>query len=308
MVRPPAPGAAWLYSKIGKIEAYQGKSNFTPRNLRALPLDFNTWNEPIVARHEARLDGTNAEALRELRKYDIARLHRQFITTDYQTAGRGQGQNGWHATAGLNYLGSLLYQPQRLPVERMFALTQTSSLAALRAITILTSEVAKPNSKVKTTIAKIKWPNDLYLGDRKVAGILIQNGLRGTYVDWSVIGMGLNVNEVDFPPELANKAISLRQHGGNGPLDLDLVRKTVFATSLVSTKHYLEPLRAAELNRDYHENLYRRDEPTDFRHRASGRAFRGKIRGVTAAGELQIEHEIGRVQTYVLREIIYPLR
>lgn len=219
-----------------------------------------------------------------------------FITTDFQTAGRGQAQNSWWATAGKNYLGSLIYFPQAITVTNIFALTQAMSLAVVQ----ITMQLGQTINKDEI---KIKWPNDIYVGDKKIAGLLIQNSLLGNQIQWSVMGLGLNINETSFPKELQTKASSLALLESGQEQDISLARKTVFATSLATLNQYLEPLTLSALQRDYHQRLYRLEVWADYFNLAANQHFKGKIRGVDTDGRLQIEHTIGRVQTYDLKEI-----
>lgn len=290
-----------------------------------MPHPENIQKETIVARHYDQLDSTNAEALRLLRAADKLPSGGSFITTDFQTAGRGQGQNGWYASAGQNFLGSLIYFPEQLPAGDLFALTQAASLAVVEVIQILTNEVASiaasPASQTTTYFhipegepkrrstasldIRIKWPNDIYVNDRKIAGLLIQNSLQGSRVQWSVIGLGLNINEMDFPPELREKATSIALWNAKRTIDLALARNVILATSLAKIKHHLAPARRAEMRRQYHRLLYRLDETANYLNVAANQPFRGKIRGVDASGKLLVEHEIGRMQTYTLKEIAF---
>ena len=124
-----------------------------------------------------------------------------------QTAGRGQGANTWHASPGRNISLSVVAYPGHLPLGRLFALNQVVALAVARTLRALLPP------ELRTGVL-VKYPNDVYVNDRKIAGILIQNGLRGSRLAWSVIGIGLNVNENDFPETLRATATSLRQLTG----------------------------------------------------------------------------------------------
>lgn len=257
-----------------------------------MPQYFNNHNKAIVARHFTELDSTNAEAIRQLRNGGDFTANETFITTDFQIAGRGQAENKWFSSPGKNYLGSLIYYPKQLSVDNLFALTQATSLAVVEIIRILTNEVAR-----------IKWPNDIYIGDKKVAGILIQNSIAGSHIQWSVIGLGLNINEVAFPDVLQEKATSLVQFNHGREIEMSFARETIFATSLAIINQYLNPPSLIQLKRDYLEKLYLLNVPADYMNLRAQKQFRGTIRGVTKDGLLQVEHSIGRMQTYDLKEI-----
>ncbi len=115
-----------------------------------------------------------------------------------QTAGRGQGTHTWHSTPGLNLTFSLLYKPADLHVKDIIAITQ--------AVTLGLRDYLLENG----VEARIKWPNDIWVGDKKICGILIENTLDGQKVRYSIIGIGFNLNETGWPPELPNP-VSLKE-------------------------------------------------------------------------------------------------
>lgn len=261
----------------------------------------NKSNKTIVASYFEQLDSTNAEAIRRLRSKDLRPGQRTFIYTGHQTIGRGQAGNGWFDSAGQNVLASLVYYPTQLAASNIFALTQLSSLAVATTVDHFSS------SDIKVCI---KWPNDIYVtkagtsGDFKVAGILVQNSLVGSAVQWSVIGIGLNVNEQDFPPELASSATSLQLLNGGTPLDLAACRDHLFATLLATIDRFTEPtLDRPALQKAYLERLYRMDVMANYQNLEAGVCFKGTIRGVNTQGQLIVEHSIGRLQTYDLKSI-----
>jgi len=116
------------------------------------------------------------------------------ISTDYQTAGRGQTGNSWNSAKKRNLLVSYVLQPDFLAATQQFALTQITSLALL---SLLTKHL--PDSTIR-----IKWPNDIYVSDNKIAGILIENRIMQNSIVSSVLGIGLNVNQVRFPKWIPN--------------------------------------------------------------------------------------------------------
>lgn len=247
------------------------------------------------------MDSTNAEAIRKLHQPGARPENRSFIYTAHQTLGRGQAGNGWFDSSGQNVLASLVYYPKRLAASDLFTLTQLSSLAVANTVDHFT------DPEVKVTI---KWPNDIYVShpnqdmDFKVAGILVQNSLAGSSVQWSVIGMGLNVNETDFPAELAASATSLKLLNGGTSLDLACCRDHLFATLLTTIDRFAEPsLDRPALKKAYLERLYRLNVMANYHNLEAGVNFRGTIRGVNEQGQLLVEHSIGRLQTYDLKSI-----
>ncbi|GAB3911107.1 biotin--[acetyl-CoA-carboxylase] ligase [Mucilaginibacter boryungensis] len=110
-----------------------------------------------------------------------------------QFAGRGQQTNRWHSEAGKNLTFSLLLKPGFLALQQQFDLTRVISLGV---VTGLQQATGLP--------VQIKWPNDIYVGEKKLGGILIENLVQGSTIKNSVIGIGLNINQESFPPEVPN--------------------------------------------------------------------------------------------------------
>lgn len=106
--------------------------------------------------------------------------------TDYQTAGRGQRGKTWQSQPGENFMFTLILKPTFLVIDQQFLLSQA---VALGVWTYLTSHLAD---------VQIKWPNDLYISDKKIGGILIENKIQGAGLHYSLIGIGLNINQQDF--------------------------------------------------------------------------------------------------------------
>lgn len=120
------------------------------------------------------------------------------VVTDFQTAGRGQVGNSWYSDKGDNLLFSLLIYPTGIPANEQFIISRMVSLAIKNTLDQFADDI------------RIKWPNDIYWKERKIAGILIENSLQGKIIENSIIGIGLNLNQQIFPAELPNP-VSLRQ-------------------------------------------------------------------------------------------------
>jgi BirA family biotin operon repressor/biotin-[acetyl-CoA-carboxylase] ligase len=121
------------------------------------------------------------------------------IMAENQYAGRGQHQNTWHAQPGKNLTFSLLLTPHFLTPQLQFHLTRAVSLGVYDALHPLLGDALK-----------IKWPNDIYFGDRKLGGMLIENMIQGGQMRNAIVGIGLNINQDNYP-ESAGSAISVRQ-------------------------------------------------------------------------------------------------
>jgi BirA family biotin operon repressor/biotin-[acetyl-CoA-carboxylase] ligase len=141
-------------------------------------------------------DSTNAEALRILSKTKPADGFMVFA--DYQTAGRGQYGRNWHSEAGKNLLFSLIFENLNFKAEELFRIHVATSLSIL---SILKNEGLESLA--------VKWPNDIYCQGKKLGGLLVQNQFKGKQCESSIIGIGLNVNQQQFPSDLNACSLSL---------------------------------------------------------------------------------------------------
>ena len=135
----------------------------------------------------------------------------------HQSAGRGQKGSTWEVLPGMNLTLSLIYRPSFLPLENVF---QMSKIAALGIRSCLATFL--PQAEIL-----IKWPNDILLNKKKIAGILLENQLEGKRLKTSVLGMGINVNQASFPKHLSSKATSLKLEFGSA-FSLEEVRQSLF--------------------------------------------------------------------------------
>ena len=145
----------------------------------------------------AELDSTNNEARRNLDGLDNFSV----LATESQTAGRGQGLHTWYATPGRNLTFTIVFRPRLLPARDGILITHITTVSLVR---YLQSHGVE---------ARIKWPNDIWVGNKKICGILIENVLDGQYIEASIIGIGLNINEEGWPDYLPNP-VSLKDLTG----------------------------------------------------------------------------------------------
>lgn len=131
------------------------------------------------------------------------------VVTDFQTSGKGQGKNVWESEDGKNLLFSIALDTSFLKAENQFVLTQIVSVTMINVLKKYLPEES----------LFIKWPNDIYFNDKKIAGILIKNEIRGMMMGTSIIGIGLNVNQTSFDDNLPNP-ISMKMITGKD-FDLD---------------------------------------------------------------------------------------
>jgi BirA family transcriptional regulator, biotin operon repressor / biotin---[acetyl-CoA-carboxylase] ligase len=238
-----------------------------------------------IVHHFPSLGSTNAYAADYLANNDPN--EGTVISAGFQHQGRGQVGSSWQSEADKNLLLSIILYPHFLDPYYAFRLNMAVALG-----------VAETIRQFIPGAVAIKWPNDIYIDDRKVAGILLQNGIAGRRMQWTVAGVGLNVNQTVFDAALPNPT-SLALENGK-PLELTAVRETLFYRIEGA---YLQLKRdPAALQKAYLSALYRFGEPAPFLRTAGGRRFTGRITGVTDTGRLMIDTDLG-LQTFDLKEI-----
>lgn len=213
------------------------------------------------------------------------------ILAQRQTAGRGQRGHTWESREGENLTFSLLLEPLFLPPSEQFLISECVALGVCDALLHYGIE------------AQIKWTNDIYIGDRKLAGILIEHKLQGSALARTVAGIGLNVNQKAFSDDLPNP-ISMAQAAGR-EFDREEVLQTV-ATSLMARYEQLREGGAKELQADYHQRLYRLGQEHCYAL-PDGSRFRGIIRGVEPTGALRIENERGELLSFLFKEVEFVI-
>jgi len=209
------------------------------------------------------------------------------IMAESQYAGRGQQQNGWHSQAGKNLTFSLLLNPSFLPVTQQFDLTRVISLGVFNALEALLGDQLK-----------IKWPNDIYYGDKKLGGILIENLLQGSLIKQAVIGIGINVNQLEFPDWVPNP-ISINQilqQDYDLQLLLSQICRHIEAWYLKLRAGKTELIREAYLN-----SMYWLNETHLFR--SNGDVFSGKIKNIENNGLLVVNNNIETEFKFTFKEI-----
>jgi len=241
----------------------------------------NDWAAKLVARIEdaSSLNIENEPAKTKPPEGTVVRAANQ-------TAGRGQLGSLWHSAPEENLLISIIFYPTWLEVQAQFYL----SMAVALGLNDVIGSLGYSSLGHSSLGHSIKWPNDLYLGNKKTAGILIQNVLSGPSLQSSIVGIGLNVNQMNFPPELPH-ATSLALAGGQ-KLDLNLVAERLFECL---ERRYLQ-LKAGHLGaiqQEYEDQLWRLGEHSRFVRSSTDAEFEGIILGVTARGLLRLETVTG---------------
>ena len=204
-----------------------------------------------------------------------------------QTQGRGQQGAKWISEPGKNLTFSVLKKFENLPSEYHFLLNMEVSLAIFRAL-----------KKLYIPDLAVKWANDILSSKKKICGILIENTLHKEQISSSIIGIGVNVNQVFFN-DLPNVS-SLQKIMGH-PFDLEEVLLLICQELEVSLKS-LSPTRFETMLDEYHTHLFRKDKPSTFEY-PNGERFMGYIRGVSHNGQLQVEQEDALMSSFSLKEI-----
>ena len=197
-----------------------------------------------------------------------------------QFAGRGQRGNSWLTEPRTNLTFSIILHPRFLPVNEQFWLTKVMALAV--------AEFVSSFLKSASLNVAIKWPNDIYVNDQKIAGILIENVLEQSTIKFSVAGIGINVNQTSFDPSVPN-ATSLKLLTGSA-FELEDCLNRIF---IPIEKFYLE-LRTGnykKIDEAYHKLLYRRGVLSNIS--INGKQCKGMIKGVSATGQLLVDTDTG---------------
>lgn len=233
------------------------------------------------------LESTNNYAIELYRQNKLG--NGSVVRCDFQSKGKGQRGNTWVSEDGKNLLCTIVYLPNELKVVNQFYISMAVSLGLVKYIQ---SETDKETS--------VKWPNDIYIENQKVAGILIENTVIQDVLKMSAIGIGLNINQREFSNELPNPtSLALATN-------FDYNVEQEFLNVLDFIEYYIEMLEKRqfdELKSAYLSNLYRFNEWSSFIK--DGEEFKAKIVDVEEFGLLSLEFENGNTESFVFKEIEY---
>jgi BirA family biotin operon repressor/biotin-[acetyl-CoA-carboxylase] ligase len=239
--------------------------------------------------HLERVDSTNNYARQLVR--DKMPVEGTVVTASAQTEGRGQRTNSWYAEPDMNLTASYILRPAFLAAKDQFMLSASVALAVF--------DVVKRISGFETV--KIKWPNDILVNERKIAGILIENSLRGMVLDYSIVGIGINVNQTEFPKGLL--ATSLASETARSYQ----VNRVLTDLNSDLEKYYLQ-LRQGDhrsILSQFNGNLFAFGEVRKLM--VNGREDDFTILGARPSGELQLEDSNGRNSLHQHHEIVWNL-
>ena len=235
------------------------------------------------------VDSTNDEAKRKIHSLS----HLSVIAAYEQTSGRGQRGNIWSSEAGKNLTFSIIIKYGKdgyydLIPSNQFIISKITSIAVLDLL-------SKYGIK-----AEIKWPNDIYVNDKKIAGILIEHTLHGNSIAYSIIGIGINVNQMQFLEELNGKATSLAKE-----LSKEFDRDVIIDKVVESFYYYYEKFLATEdlsaLKEIYNQMLVNQDKEVVIHE--PGNEYHARAIGINEQGELIVETVDGRQQNIYAGEV-----
>ncbi len=209
------------------------------------------------------------------------------VITKEQTEGRGQMGTSWQSTKGKNLTFSILKKFDGFLIQNQFHLNMAVSLAIYTML-----------HAYNTSDLKIKWPNDILSGTGKICGILIENIAKGRQIRASVIGIGLNVNQTDFPNHF--NATSLKLLLGKS-FNLDELLQSLLE-KLIHYFKLLESGKITEVKESYLEVLFMYGEVANFQ-KPDGQKFAGTINGISENGRLQVLLESNVLKEFGLKEI-----
>lgn len=232
------------------------------------------------------LPSTNSEAARLLRETELS--EGEIIRAGFQTAGRGHGNNGWISDKDMNLLFSIILHPEVLDPTAQFYISIAISLGIHDFISKYCSNVS------------IKWPNDIYVGSDKIAGILIENTILGNTIQNSIAGIGININQDDFH-SLAPNPVSLKMKTG---MLHDTERCFQEVTECIG-KRYRELLWGdnERLQVEYVSKLYRLNKWAEYR--SESKQFTARLTGINNEGRLILVNQDQTISEFGFKEVEY---
>ena len=205
------------------------------------------------------------------------------VYTNFQSSGKGQTGNSWESEAGKNLLFSMALYPQQIPPDQLFLISQLVSVAIKDVLDRYCDKIS------------VKWPNDIYWNDKKLAGILIENSFQGNKVKAVVIGIGLNVNQIKFVSDAPNP-VSIKQITGKS-----INRKHLLKEISRNILALYTNLDTEKIRQKYAESLYRKNRFHTYN--TENESFSAKITNVYPDGKLELETELGERKCFYFKEV-----
>jgi BirA family transcriptional regulator, biotin operon repressor / biotin---[acetyl-CoA-carboxylase] ligase len=247
---------------------------------------LNTVSKNIIKL--PKVNSTNEYAISLLKSNNI--VEGTVIWAFEQSAGKGQGENKWESEPGKNLTFSLILHPAFLPPEKQFFLNEVVALGVLDF-----TGICLPSEK-----NSLKWPNDIYSGNRKLGGILINNIISGKVFETSIAGIGLNINQTVFSSRIPNPvSLKMLLHKET---ELEPALKTI-CQSIERRYRQLQDDRIKEIHDDYCKNLLGYNTWRNFS--TGEKQMEGKLVGVTETGRLLVETRDSQLVEFDHHQIEY---
>ncbi|MFC0876914.1 biotin--[acetyl-CoA-carboxylase] ligase [Saccharicrinis sp. FJH2] len=211
------------------------------------------------------------------------------VVTDFQTGGRGQAENRWESERGLNILCSTWFSFEFLEPVNQFYISKAAAIACKELLGFLETSVA------------LKWPNDIYIGDKKAGGILIENSIIGNAISNTIVGIGLNVNQSVFSDNLPNP-VSLNMITGEIYNLQNLVKE--LQLDLIHWFNILQDRQFELIDEAYTESLYRKTGKWPFK--IGETIFEAEIKEVLPSGQLVLATNDGE-KTFWFKEVEFVI-
>ncbi|MBR4065920.1 MAG: biotin--[Bacteroidaceae bacterium] len=241
----------------------------------------------IVIKHLDVVDSTNCYVRNEADNLWVSGKDIVAVTARHQTAGRGQRGNVWQSHNGCNLLMSILVRPgNSLEVKNQFLISQAVAVSIHTAMKCYGIET------------RLKWPNDIYVGNRKLAGILVELDYSGAFVEQAIIGVGLNVNQTEFPP-MDKVPVSMKMLLGR-----DIPVENVLNDVLCNFSNCYSEARwgcKEAIPAEYRELLLGFGEQREYVD--AGGVFMAVIEGVEPTGHLLLRRSDGTLSRYAFNEV-----
>jgi BirA family biotin operon repressor/biotin-[acetyl-CoA-carboxylase] ligase len=235
-----------------------------------------------------KLQSTNSEmqrlqSIEKLPEFSI-------VITKNQTNGKGLQGNVWESEEGKNLTFSMILYPDFIEIENQFTITCIITLALIDVLKNYLSDL------------KIKWTNDIYVNDKKLVGILIENSIKGDKINHSIIGIGLNVNQINFISGAPNP-VSMKQIT-NIDYDTDLLLNEII-NAIIKRYKTAKEQGIEKIRKEYHNYLYRNDGYYPYKDKNG--TFLAKIERVEQTGHLVLNDLQGNKRRYAFKEVAYCL-
>lgn len=226
-----------------------------------------------------------------------ARLHQNdcdlpfFVYCFKQTAGRGQRGNSWESEPGKNLTGSFVFHPDNFPAARQFLISETVALS----VVILLEEFG--------ISAKVKWPNDIYVGDKKICGILVEHMVTGQLLSLTIAGLGININQDKFLSSAPNP-VSMKLLTGQ-TYDIDLIASRL---SLILTDYLNRMDNPGFIHSEFMAKLWRNDGKFHrFHDKNREVGIEARIVTVSPEGMLNLQTKEGKDLSFAFKEVEFLL-